>query len=688
MRLSDAVNRLKGVGPKTVAALARLGIQAVRDVLFHLPLRYEDKTHLVPLANLRVGQYALIEARIMKTWQVFHKRRSLLCQLSDGQRKITLRFFHYHSSQKQQLMHAGMTLRCYGEVRLSRLGLEMVHPEYQIVDDDAPPALADRLTAVYPTTEGVGQKLWTRLTDQALLALAREPLADFATQFDDLDMMSLKEALELVHRPPVKGADSYHKRVNAARERLAFGELLAYQLRLYALRQEVKNLRGYVFSLQDDVRQRFLAQLPFDLTTAQERVLADIDADVVSGRPMLRLLQGDVGSGKTVVAMLALLDAVSSGYQAVLMAPTEILAEQHWQSCQEYLAPLGVRLGFLAGSQSAKAHREQCQMIAEATVDVVVGTHALFQDKVQYAKLGLVVIDEQHRFGVHQRMALQRKSHDHNIMVHQLVMTATPIPRTLAMTAYADLDYSVIDALPPSRQPITTTLLAQGQRQTLIHRVNAFCDSGKQVYWVCTLIEHSEELAQQAAQDVLLELQQKMPGRRVGLVHGRMKADDKAQVMQQFVAAELDVLVATTVIEVGVNVPNACLMVIDGAERLGLAQLHQLRGRVGRGSDKSFCVLLHALRLSDEAQKRLSIMRESQDGFYLAEQDMRMRGAGEILGKRQAGVMMFRVADIERDAVLIEQAKLLMPRIQSLPDLTEQLIVRWRFDQRQELISG
>jgi ATP-dependent DNA helicase RecG len=694
LALTSSVSELKGVGPALLEKLSRLGIITIQDLLFHLPLRYEDRSRLVALPACRPGDYVLIEAKITKTWQVYAKRRTLLCQLSDGHRKLTLRFFYFNQKQKQNLQVLGNTVRCFGEVRLSRLGLEMVHPEYTIIAPGDVLPLDQSLTPVYPLTEGMTQKTLRKLVPKALAVLETMELADFVDDYADADaerasFMPLKQALTLMHQPPRLACQKERQAlIDRARSRLALGELLAYQLRLQELRALIKNQSGFVMQKDESSHQQFLAGLPFELTSAQRRVINEIVFDLASGQPMLRLLQGDVGSGKTLVAIAALLVAVKNKYTAVLMAPTEILAQQHFEQCEKFLAPLGVSVGCLVGGMSAREQKEMRFSIKKNEVQVIVGTHALFQEKVTYARLGLVIVDEQHRFGVHQRLSLQLKGKQGNCLPHQLVMTATPIPRTLAMTAYADLDYSAIDELPPGRQPITTTLLSEENRTDLIERLKDYCQRGRQAYWVCTLIETSEVIASQAAQDMAQLLAASLPEQRIGLLHGRLSAEKKQQVMQAFKSGAIDVLVATTVIEVGVDVPNASVMVIDGAERLGLAQLHQLRGRVGRGGEKSFCLLLHAKRLSRDGVARLSIMRETQNGFTLAEEDMRIRGPGEILGKRQAGLMLFRVADITRDQALIELAKTIALRIAEDAVLCGHLIKRWQFDQKSELFSG
>ncbi|MDF1796577.1 MAG: ATP-dependent DNA helicase RecG [Coxiellaceae bacterium] len=680
-----AISQLKGVGPRMSALLQNLSIETVQDILFHLPLRYEDRTRVISLAQCKPGDRVMTTAVIDKTWQAFGKRKMLLCQLRDGNRKLTLRFFHFTSRQATYLKQTGKQVSCFGEIRLGQFGLEIVHPQYSILDEGEALPLLDHLTPVYPTTEGLGQATLIKLTDQALHYLVDGEVEDYLPQ-QDADMTT-EQALQLLHRPPAKmHFKQRESELEKARRRLALEELVAYQLQLKSSRRQVKKLLGYDFKNNANIIEKFKQKLPFDLTGAQKNVMAEIEKDLFSRQPMMRLLQGDVGSGKTMIALIGLLHAVSNGYQAVLMAPTEILAEQHLQQCQQWLQPLGVRVACLVGSLKQSEHTKIRGLIANHEVDVVVGTHAVFQEKIQYAALALMVIDEQHRFGVHQRMALQLKGKSKGRVPHQLIMTATPIPRTLAMTAYADLDYSVIDELPPGRKPIQTVLCNQSQRDALIARLANYCEQGRQAYWVCTLVEESEVLQAKAAEAVCEELKNLLPNCRIALVHGRIKADEKQRIMTAFHQAELDVLVATTVIEVGVNVPNASVMVIDNAERLGLSQLHQLRGRVGRGEQQSYCVLQYKSPLSQIAQQRLELMRQSQDGFEIAQADLRLRGAGEVLGARQSGAVGFRIADIELDADLISVASQLSEQLISNESI-DHLTKRWGIKQNRELVT-
>ncbi|AFJ02473.1 ATP-dependent DNA helicase RecG [Methylophaga frappieri] len=679
--LQASVTALRGVGEKLQQKLNKLGITRVSDVLFHLPLRYQDRTRLVPLGSLRMQQECLIEGVINLSQITYGRRRALLCHIGDGSGSLILRFFHFGKSQQQQLAK-GQRIRCFGEVRQGPSALEMIHPEYQLLPADEVIPVAATLTPVYPTTEGLHQLTWRKLIAQALTVLAEsaiKPLPDeMAKQFSLLEI-PLEHALKLVHQPPPEApVTDLVARQHPAQKRLAFEELLAHQLSMRQLRQQWQQYQAPVLTTDSALSASFLSALPFSLTVAQQRVVGEIYADLQQPIPMQRLVQGDVGSGKTVVSALAAIAAVAGGYQAAIMAPTELLAEQHYQTYKQWLLPLGVSVGWCSGKQTAKQRRDMLAALAQGETDVLIGTHALFQDQVQFQRLALVVIDEQHRFGVHQRLALRDKGHQTTIYPHQLVMTATPIPRTLAMTAYADLQVSIIDSLPPGRQPVTTVVVADNRRQEVIARIHAACQQDRQVYWVCTLIEESEHLQCQAAEQTLADLQQALPDLRLGLVHGRMKSNDKEAIMQRFKAGEIDLLVATTVIEVGVDVPNASLMVIENAERLGLAQLHQLRGRVGRGEIESHCVLLYHPPLSENGSARLTCLRENQDGFEIARRDLEIRGPGELLGTRQTGLPQFRIADLLADAMLLDDISAAADRLMSAyPEQVPVLIKRW-----------
>ncbi len=653
------VTTLKGVAAGLAERLRRLGVETVQDLLFLLPLRYEDRTRTVPIGSLRPGDRAVVEGEVELAEVVFRKRRTLLVRLADGTGFLTLRFFHFSGAQQQQLQR-GTRLRCFGEVRRGPVGLEIVHPEYRRADAYDAQAVEDVLTPVYPSTEGVQQGRLRVLTAQALKEVEAATVPDLLPPalLEDLELPSLAAALSYVHRPPPEARlDLLASGRHPAQRRLAFEELLAHQLSLRLLRAEVRRDPAWPLAGPGELERRLVASLPFSLTGAQARVYDEVRHDVSASSPMLRLVQGDVGSGKTVIAALAAARAVEAGCQAVLMAPTELLAEQHWQNFDRWFGPLDITVALLTGRLTGKARQRALDVIAAGEVPIVVGTHALFQEGVRFARLGIAVIDEQHRFGVHQRLALREKGASGGRFPHQLIMTATPIPRTLAMTAYADLDVSVIDELPPGRTPVVTVVLPETRRDEVVARIHAACTEGRQAYWVCPLIEESDLLEAQAAEDTAAALAAALPDVRVALVHGRMPPAEKERTMLRFKTGEIGLLVATTVIEVGVDVPNASLMVIENAERMGLSQLHQLRGRVGRGEHASSCVLLYRAPLSPMARERLTVMRETTDGFEVARRDLELRGPGELLGTRQTGLMQMRVADLTRDADLL-------PRVQ------------------------
>ncbi len=678
--LDQPLQWLKGVGPRLAEKLARLGLRRVGDLLFHLPLRYQDRTRIVPLGALRPGMEATVVGEVIHAETVMRRRRMLICHLQDGSGKLELRFFHFAEQQRRQ-WKPGTRLRCFGEVRSAGGIVQMIHPEVEVVDKAEPTPVEASLTPVYPATEGVHQLTLRRLSEQALAHL--DAVEDWLGERylpASLGGLSLPQALHFLHRPPPEADQALlTSGRHPAHQRLAFEELLAHQLALRKLRLASAALRATPLTGEGALEARLLAALPFELTAAQRRVAGEIAADLRRAAPMMRLVQGDVGSGKTVVAALACLRAVETGRQAAVMAPTEILAEQHFQTLSAWFEPLGLRVTWLSGRLGAAQRRQTLAEIAAGEAQVVVGTHALFQEEVRFSALALVVIDEQHRFGVHQRMALRDKGKVGQRFPHQLIMTATPIPRTLAQTAYADLDLSVIDELPPGRQPVTTVVLPDARRAEVVERVASACREGRQCYWVCTLIEESEALEAQAAEETARELSAALPDLAIGLVHGRMKAEQKDRVMQAFKGGELDLLVATTVIEVGVDAPNASLMVIENAERLGLSQLHQLRGRVGRGSVASSCVLLYSPPLSEHGRRRLAAMRETADGFRIARIDMEIRGPGELLGVRQTGLISFRVADIVRDRDLIDDVSRVAARIvEEQPALADRLIRRWQ----------
>ncbi|MDD3518714.1 MAG: ATP-dependent DNA helicase RecG [Chromatiales bacterium] len=675
--LSEPLTRLRGVGPALAGRLERIGLATVGDLLFHLPLRYQDRTRLVPLGALRPGDEALVEGEIEHAEVQLRGRRALLVRVADGTGAITLRFFHFNATQREGLTR-GTRLRLFGEARLGPLGIEMIHPEYQRLTAAGEPVQA-HLTAFYPATEGVSQATLRRLSDTALARLDQLQGGLPDEVCSEYGLMPLADALCYVHRPPPDAdlallADGRHP----CQRRLALEELVAHQLSLLRLRARTATLPAPALDVAGDLYRRLCANLSFPLTRAQQRVIGEIADDLRRAHPMLRLVQGDVGSGKTLVAVAACLYAVEAGFQAAIMAPTEILAEQHARNVSTLLEPLGIAVAWLSGRQTAKPRREALHHIERGTARVVVGTHALFQEDVRFDDLALVVIDEQHRFGVHQRLALREKGARDGRHPHQLIMTATPIPRTLAMTAYADLDYSVIDELPPGRTPVKTVALPESRRGEVVEGIHRVCREGRQAYWVCTLIEESEALQCQAAEDSHAALAAALPDLNIALVHGRMKPKEKEAVMAAFKAGAVNLLVATTVIEVGVDVPNASLMVIENAERLGLAQLHQLRGRVGRGAAESSCVLLYRPPLTDTARRRLDALRATTDGFEIARIDLELRGPGEVLGTRQTGDMQFRIADLVRDQDLLPQVQAIAGRVGAAhPEHAESLIARW-----------
>ena len=649
-----SVTALKGVGAALAEKLAKVGLETLQDVLFHLPLRYQDRTRIVPIGALRPGQDAVVEGIVAGADVVMGRRRSLLVRLQDGSGTLSLRFYHFSQAQKEGLKR-GTHVRCYGEVRPGSSGLEIYHPEYRALSGSEPIAVEQTLTPIYPTTEGLTQQRLRQLSEQALARLGPHSLPDWLPRelADAYQLSPLDQAIRYLHRPPPDAdLEELAEGRHWAQHRLAFEELLTHQLSLQRLRESVRAQQAPALPLAKTLAQQFLANLGFAPTGAQQRVGAEIAYDLSQHEPMLRLVQGDVGAGKTVVAAFAALQALEAGYQVALMAPTEILAEQHFINFSKWLKPLGLEVAWLAGKLKGKARTSALEQIAGGA-PMVVGTHALFQDEVKFHNLALVIIDEQHRFGVQQRLALRQKGIGGRLCPHQLIMTATPIPRTLAMSAYADLDTSILDELPPGRTPVNTLVIADSRRLEVVERVRLACNEGRQAYWVCTLIEESEELTCQAAETTFTDLVAALGGLNVGLIHGRMKPAEKAAVMDQFKQGQLQLLVATTVIEVGVDVPNASLMIIENPERLGLAQLHQLRGRVGRGSAASHCLLLYHPPLSQLGRERLAIMRETCDGFVIAEKDLELRGPGEMLGTRQTGLLQFKVADLMRDADLL-----------------------------------
>ena len=674
------VTALRGVGESLALKLNVLGVETVQDLLFLLPLRYEDRTRIVPLGELLPGQRVAVEGEVLLTDIAFRGRRQMLCRIGDGSGHLTLRFF-YFTTQQQNGLARGVRIRCFGEVRRGPQGLEMVHPEYRRTDSFAAKAAEDHLTPFYPATEGLTQGRLRALVGMALDDSSARDLQDWlpATVLADSRLPSLREALMYVHRPPADApvSDLMEWR-HPAQRRLAFEELLAHQLSLRLLRQRIQSDPGWPLLGDGALKAALLATLPFQLTSAQARVLRDIEHDLAAAKPMLRLVQGDVGCGKTLVAALAATQAVQLKRQVALMAPTELLADQHAQNFKRWFEPLGITVAALTGRLTGKARSAVLAGIREGHAAIVIGTHALFQEAVAFHSLALVIVDEQHRFGVHQRLSLREKGGRDGHQPHQLIMTATPIPRTLAMTAYADLDVSVIDELPPGRTPVKTVVIAESRRDEVVLRIRGACLEGRQAYWVCPLIDESEEMPYQAAEETATALAAALPEIRVGLVHGRMPSAAKEETMRRFKEGEIQLLVATTVIEVGVDVPNATLMVIENAERMGLAQLHQLRGRVGRGRHESSCLLLYRAPLSALARERLAVMRDTNDGFVVARRDLDLRGPGELLGTRQTGLAQMRVADLIRDADLLPTIQIAAESLlREWPLHVEPLIRRW-----------
>ncbi|PSW61546.1 ATP-dependent DNA helicase RecG [Photobacterium kishitanii] len=674
-----ALTELAGVGAKMAEKLHKIGLNNVQDVLFHLPLRYEDRTRIWPINRVAPGQFLTVQGEVSHCSIQFGKRKMLTVKIGDTTGSVTLKFFNFNAAMKNNFSN-GKQVKAYGEIKGSQFGLEIIHPDYRIFSEPTELSVEETLTPVYPTTDGLRQATLRNLTDQALNLLEKSAVTELLPTGLYDQQMTLAQALQVMHRPTADiSLEQFDAGKHPAQKRLILEELLAQNLSMLALRSKGQQHQSWSLAPQDSLKQQLLASLPFTPTGAQQRVVADIEADLAKSQPMMRLVQGDVGSGKTLVAALAALRTIEHGYQVALMAPTELLAEQHALNFAQWLNPMGIEVGWMAGKLKGKAREKELIRIANGDAKMVVGTHALFQDQVVFNNLALIIIDEQHRFGVHQRLDLREKGAASGYYPHQLVMTATPIPRTLAMTAYADMDTSVIDELPPGRTPIQTVALPDSRRPQIIERIRAACQQeGRQTYWVCTLIDESEVLEAQAASDTADELTRLLPELSVGLVHGRMKPKEKQAIMASFKAGEIDLLVATTVIEVGVDVPNASLMVIENPERLGLAQLHQLRGRVGRGEIASHCVLLYHAPLTKTAQKRLAVLRESSDGFVIAQRDLEIRGPGELLGTKQTGIADFKVADLIRDQYLIPQVQKLARYIHDqYPDNATAIIDRW-----------
>lgn len=674
--LSDPVISISGLGKKTSDRLNQIGIYSLEHLLFHLPNRYQDKTYITPLSSAKVGDEALFELSIDRIEEAPTRQRQLLCYLSDDKNhKILLRFFHINQYQKQAFVR-GELIQCFGEIKIGRQGLEMHHPEYRLISQKQTPLLEKTLAPIYPLCAGVTQAKMKQWVVKALEVLKNTVIDDYFEKITNNTMLSFKNALFLLHHPE-KGEDlsKIENFEHIAQQRLIIEELAAQQLSLLKIKAARKTNSCNIFSINNSLTDQLLLSLEFQLTEAQSRCIDEINQDISSPQPMLRLLQGDVGSGKTIVAVFALLQAVSNNFQTAVMAPTEILARQHLQSFSHYLNHLGIKVAFLSGSQNTEERTSQVNLIESGEAQVVIGTHALFQENVSFHNLALVIIDEQHKFGVHQRLSLAQKA---NKTPHQLVMTATPIPRSLTMSAYADLDTSVIDELPPGRQKIKTVALSNNRRDELIEKIKKISNEGRQIYWVCTLIEESEALRAESAENTFNYLSSNLEGIKVVMIHGRLTKSEKEEIMNDFVEGRIDLLVATTVIEVGVNVPNASLMIVENAERLGLAQLHQLRGRVGRGAEKSACVLMYQSPLSESAKQRLDILRQSHDGFMIAEKDLELRGPGEILGTQQTGIADMKIANIVRDSYLLRQAGYYSSKLLEASEASQNaLISRW-----------
>ena len=674
--LSDPIISISGLGKKTSDRLNQLGIHSLEHLLFHLPSRYQDKTSITPLSSASVNDEILIEASIDRIEVIPSRQRQLLCYLSDNQNhRVLLRFFHFTQYQKQALVR-GETIQCFGEIKIGRQGLEMHHPEYRIISQDQKPLFEPTLTPVYPLCAGVSQNKMKQWVNKALEVLKASVIDDYFEKITNNTMPSLKDSLFLLHHPnkdeDLLKIESFN---HISQQRLIIEELATHQLSLLKIKEARKSKESKPISIRSSLSNKLISSLEFDLTSAQSRCINQINEDLSTSEPMLRLLQGDVGSGKTIVAVFALIQAVENNFQTAVMAPTEILARQHLQNFTNYLSPLGIQIAFLSGSQNTQERKDNLSLIENGKAKVIIGTHALFQENVYFDDLALVIIDEQHKFGVHQRLSLSKKA---NVTPHQLVMTATPIPRSLTMSAYADLDTSIIDELPPGRQTIETVALSNARRDELIEKIKQISKEGRQIYWVCTLIEESEALRAESAEKTFAYLSDNLKDLKVVMIHGRLTKSEKEIIMSDFASGKTNLLVATTVIEVGVNIPNASLMIVENSERLGLAQLHQLRGRVGRGSEKSACVLLYQSPLSQTAKERLDILRQSNDGFLIAQKDLELRGPGEILGTQQTGIASMKIANIVRDAYLLKQVGYYSSKmLEAEHDSQNALISRW-----------
>ena len=674
--LSDPIISISGLGKKTSDRLNQLGIHSLEHLLFHLPSRYQDKTSITPLSSASVNDEILIEASIDRIEVIPSRQRQLLCYLSDNQNhRVLLRFFHFTQYQKQALVR-GETIQCFGEIKIGRQGLEMHHPEYRIISQDQKPLFEPTLTPVYPLCAGVSQNKMKQWVNKALEVLKASVIDDYFEKITNNTMPSLKDSLFLLHHPnkdeDLLKIESFN---HISQQRLIIEELATHQLSLLKIKEARKSKESKPISIRSSLSNKLISSLEFDLTSAQSRCINQINEDLSTSEPMLRLLQGDVGSGKTIVAVFALIQVAENNFQTAVMAPTEILARQHLQNFTNYLSPLGIQIAFLSGSQNTQERKDNLSLIENGEAKVIIGTHALLQENVYFDDLALVIIDEQHKFGVHQRLSLSKKA---NVTPHQLVMTATPIPRSLTMSAYADLDTSIIDELPPGRQTIETVALSNARRDELIEKIKQISKEGRQIYWVCTLIEESEALRAESAEQTFTYLSDNLKDLKVVMIHGRLTKLEKEIIMSDFASGKTNLLVATTVIEVGVNIPNASLMIVENSERLGLAQLHQLRGRVGRGSEKSACVLLYQSPLSQTAKERLDILRQSNDGFLIAQKDLELRGPGEILGTQQTGIASMKIANIVRDAYLLKQVGYYSSKmLEAEHDSQNALISRW-----------
>jgi len=665
---------IKGVGPEVKKLLEKCRIETVQDVLFHFPFRYQDRTKLTPVKQVRQGEWVVVEGEII---QIEAKNRRTAVELYDGTGVIFLLFFQLGFNQKLAFKE-GLRLRCFGEVKFSSHGKTLFHPEYQRIDSRTIAPIENTLTPIYPSTEGLTQTRWRKISEQALSMLNEDNLPDYLYKFEEYNFgLTLQQALKLIHRPtPGDNVELLVNKKHPAQLRLAFEELLSHHLSLKMKRETLKKLKAPLFDISNSTTSinQFITNLGFQLTAAQKRVMEEILGEFQHPHPMLRLVQGDVGCGKTVIAAICTIVAHCNHYQTAVMAPTEILTEQHLQNFKKWLEPLGIDVYCLNQKLKLSEKKTLLEIIKSQNNVVIIGTHALFQENVEFKNLGLVIIDEQHRFGVEQRFALKQKG----LSPHQLMMTATPIPRTLAMTCYADLNHSIIDELPPNRTPIKTVVVSQQRREEIIQRIRHANTQKRQIYWVCTLIEESELLQCQAAEKSVEFLKQSLPDLTIQLIHGKLKPQEKDRIMMRFKDNQIDILVATTVIEVGVDVPNASVMIIENAERLGLSQLHQLRGRVGRGSLESYCILLYQLPLSFHAEERLRVMKEFQDGFKIAEKDLSLRGPGEFLGTRQTGMLNLRVADLVRDQPLFDGVQKTAELIEiQHPDIIQPIIHRW-----------